>query len=271
MKHTIRRTIQWACTGAVLIAAASFAADQAPPAVPAPAPAAPAPAPAPPPAMTDEQASYFFGMNLGETLHTIGLGSEVRSEAVMKGLKEGLQGRKATNEEKKQVQEYVHTAMLASGERNKAAAKDFLAANGSKKGVVTTESGLQYKIVKPGDAKAPPVGANDEVVVNYRGKLLDGTEFDSSFTKGVPFTTGVNGVIKGWQEALVLMKPGESVVLWIPPELAYGANPRPGIPANSLLTFDVDLISAKAKEGASALPAQPKLQIPPPPKPSTTQ
>ena len=113
----------------------------------------------------------------------------------------------------------------------------------------TTASGLQYKVLVPGDAKAPPIAATDEVTVNYRGKLLDGTEFDSSYTRGTPATFPVNGVIKGWQEALVLMKPGAKWELYVPPELGYGANPRPGIPANSLLIFDVDLISAKSNGG----------------------
>ena len=81
--------------------------------------------------------------------------------------------------------------------------------------------------------------------MNYSGKLIDGTEFDSSYSRGTPATFGVSGVIKGWQEALVLMKPGAKWELYVPPELAYGANPRPGIPANSLLIFDVELLSAK--------------------------
>ena len=100
-------------------------------------------------------------------------------------------------------------------------------------------------MLAPGDAKAPPIAATDQVTVNYVGKLIDGTEFDSSYTRGTPATFGVSGVIKGWQEALVLMKPGAKWELYVPPELAYGANPRPGIPANSLLIFDVELLSAK--------------------------
>jgi FKBP-type peptidyl-prolyl cis-trans isomerase len=91
------------------------------------------------------------------------------------------------------------------------------------------------------------------VTVQYRGKLLDGTEFDSTYTRGAPATFAVNGVIPGWQEALVLMKPGSKWQLFVPPELAYGANPKPGIPGGSLLIFDVELLSVKS----SAAPAAP--------------
>ena len=140
--------------------------------------------------------------------------------------------------------------MLASAARNKTAAQDFLTKNGHEKGVQTTASGLEYKVIKAGDAKAPPIGATDEVTVNYRGKLIDGTEFDSSYSHGSPATFPANGVIKGWQEALVLMKPGAVWDLYVPPDLAYGANPRPGIPANSVLIFNLEVLSVKPKQAA---------------------
>jgi FKBP-type peptidyl-prolyl cis-trans isomerase len=145
--------------------------------------------------------------------------------------------------------------MQAAGARNKTAAAEFLAKNGQKKGVQTTASGLQYKVTKPGDEKAPAIAATDEVTVNYRGKLIDGTEFDSSFSHGSPATFPVRGVIKGWQEALVLMKPGASFELYVPPELGYGPQPKPNIPANSLLIFDVDILSVKAKTEPATAPA----------------
>src|SRR5260221_14284364 len=150
--------------------------------------------------------------------------------------------------------------MAESLGRNQAAAKDFLAKNGQEKGVKTTADGLQYKVLIPGDAKAPAVAPSDEVTVNYRGKLLDGSEFDSSYARGQPATFKVNGVIKGWQEALVLMKPGAKWQLFVPPELAYGPRSQQKIPSNSLLIFDVNVVSAEA---ANAPPKAPPGTQPP--------
>jgi len=93
--------------------------------------------------------------------------------------------------------------------------------------------------------------------VQYRGKLLDGSEFDSTYTRGTPASFQVNGVIPGWQEALVLMKPGAKWQLFVPPELAYGANPKPGIPGGSLLIFDVELVSVKSSGAPGARGAPP--------------
>jgi FKBP-type peptidyl-prolyl cis-trans isomerase len=264
MKQTIRQTIRIACTAAAVFAAAPLLAqapnqaappqNQAGPSgrTPSAGPAMRPPAAAP---ITDEQASYLFGLTFGEQLHTVGVAGQVAPDAVMRGVKEALQGKQSTPAERQQIQEYVKTAMQAAGERNKTAAADFLAKNGSKKGVQTTASGLQYKVIKAGDGKAPAITATDEVTVNYRGKLIDGTEFDSSYTRGAPANFQVGGVIKGWQEALLLMKPGASYELYIPPELAYGPQPRPAIPANSLLIFDVDLLSVKPKPAESPAPA----------------
>jgi FKBP-type peptidyl-prolyl cis-trans isomerase FklB len=209
-------------------------------------------APPAPAAITDEQASYLFGLTFGEQLHTIGVAGQVAPDAVMRGVKEALQGKQSTPAERQQIQQYVKVSMQGAADRNKTASADFLAKNGSKKGVQTTASGLQYKVMKPGDGKAPPIAATDEVTVNYRGKLIDGTEFDSSYSRGTPANFQVGGVIKGWQEALVLMKPGASYELYVPPELGYGSQPRPGIPANSLLIFDVELLSVKPKTAAPA-------------------
>jgi FKBP-type peptidyl-prolyl cis-trans isomerase FklB len=221
--------------------------------------AAPRPATEP---LTDDQASYLFGLTFGEQLHVIGVGAQVAPDAVMRGVKEGLQGKQSTTAQKQQIQEYVKTAMQAAAEHNKTAATDFLAKNGAKKGVQTTASGLQYKVIKAGDAKAPAVAASDEVTVNYRGKLLDGTEFDSSYSRGTPATFQVGGVIKGWQEALVLMKPGANYELYVPPDLAYGAQARPTIPANSLLIFDVELLSVKPRAAAPAAAPSPSPATP---------
>jgi FKBP-type peptidyl-prolyl cis-trans isomerase len=255
----------------ILLAIAPLAGAQNPstaPATPPAPPTAPA-APAAPaaPTLSNEQASYLFGLTFGEQLHSIGLSNEVMTDAVMRGMKEAMQGKKSTPAERQQVQDYVRASIGALAARNKTAAQEFLARNGHEKGVKTTASGLQYKVLAAGDAKAAAISATDEVTVNYRGKLLDGTEFDSSYTKGVPATFGLSGVIKGWQEGLVMMKPGAKWVLYVPPELAYGANARPLIPANSLLIFDVEVISAKASTGMPPGGAPPIRRPPPPTTP----
>jgi FKBP-type peptidyl-prolyl cis-trans isomerase FklB len=281
MKQTTRRTIRCTAAGAMLLLA-SLAGAQNPAVQPPPRPAAPPPSPAGPPVppgppappkLTNEQASYLFGLTFGEQLRGIGAGSDLVPDTIEKGLKEGLQGKKSTSLEKQQVQEYVRSVVLEVAARNKTAAEEFLAKNGHEKGVQTTASGLQYKVVKVGDPKADPITATDQVTVNYRGKLLDGSEFDSSYARGVPATFPVGGVIKGWQEALTLMKPGAQWVLYVPPELAYGSNPRPGIPGNSLLIFDVELLGVKPKPAAAAPapgapPAPPAASKPATPPPS---
>jgi FKBP-type peptidyl-prolyl cis-trans isomerase FklB len=253
MKQPTCRLLKHTYGFVLLLAAAPLAGAQTPPATPPTA--APAPAPTPP-ALSKEQAGYLFGLTFGEQLHSIGIGTDVTPESIDRGLKDGLGGKKSTPAERQQVQEFARASMLAQGAHNKTASDEFLARNGKEKGVTTTPSGLQYKVLAAGDAKAPAITAADQVTVNYRGKLLDGTEFDSSFSRGTPATFPVGGVIKGWQEALVLMKPGAKWQLFVPPELAYSANPRPGIPSNSLLVFDVEVLSAKSN-GAASSPGAP--------------
>jgi FKBP-type peptidyl-prolyl cis-trans isomerase len=136
-----------------------------------------------------------------------------------------------------------------AAESNAAEGKAFLEKNKSAEGVKTTASGLQYIVVQEGTGKTP--GLNDTVKANYTGTLINGTKFDSSVDRGQPAEFPVSGVIKGWTEALQMMKVGGKVKLFIPPELGYGASARPGIPANSVLVFDVELVdvSAPAKAG----------------------
>jgi FKBP-type peptidyl-prolyl cis-trans isomerase FklB len=255
MKQPTYRLLKHTYGFVFLLVAAPLAGAQTPPTPPASPPATPptaAPAPAPtPPALSKEQAGYLFGLTFGEQLHSIGIGTDVTPESIDRGLKDGLGGKKSTPAERQQVQEFARASMVAQGAHNKTAAEEFLSRNSKEKGVTTTPSGLQYKVLAAGDAKAPAITAADQVTVNYRGKLLDGTEFDSSFSRGMPATFPVGGVIKGWQEALVLMRPGAKWQLFVPPELAYGANPRPGIPSNSLLVFDVEVLSAKSNGAAS--------------------
>ena len=148
----------------------------------------------------------------------------------------------------------------AAAAKNKADGEAFLAANKSKEGVVTTDSGLQYKTIKEGDGPSP--AATDTVTVNYKGTLIDGKEFDSG--NGISFP--LNGVIKGWTEGLQLMKAGGSTRFFIPSDLAYGPSGPPNIGPNSTLIFDVDLISIKGKEQAAAKPATPAAPVDPDPK-----
>lgn len=137
--------------------------------------------------------------------------------------------------------------MKVAGEKNEKEGKEFLAKNASAPGVKALPSGLQYKVVKDGTGESPK--PTDTVVAHYRGALLDGTEFDSSFKRGQPAEFPLQGVIKGWQEALVLMKPGAKWELVIPPDLAYGDNGAgPKIGPKATLKFDVELISVKAKK-----------------------
>ena len=146
------------------------------------------------------------------------------------------------------------------GDVNHTAAKSFLAENGKKKDIVTTASGLQYKVLAPGSGDSPK--STDQVTVNYRGTLLDGTEFDSSYKRGQPASFPVNGVIPGWQEALILMKPGAKWQLFVPPNLAYDLDSPPAIPPGSLLVFDVELLSVKPPQPQSSQ-VQPQIQPPP--------
>ncbi len=218
-----------------LVLPAAVRADATSPAAPAATPV-PASTPAPPPA-------YTVGLQVGEGMHRAGLNSDFDIDSFVRGIKDALAGRVVTPEDRERLNQYMtemHNSLIT---RNHTAARDFLAKNAAAKGVVTTTSGLQYKILAAGDPKAASPAATDKVVVHYRGKLLDGTEFDSSYGRGTPATFQVNGVIKGWQEALVLMKPGAKWQLFIPPELAYDTNSRPPIPPGSLLLFDVELIS----------------------------
>lgn len=202
-------------------------------------------APAP---LSNEQAGYLFGLTFGEQLRGIGVTDQISPKDIARGVQDGLQGKKSTPADRQQVQEFARAMITAQQARNQKAALDFLGANRAKPDVKTTASGLQYKVLAPGDEKAPAITANDQVTVNYRGTLIDGSEFDSSYAHGKPVTFPVNGVIRGWQEALVMMKPGAKWELYVPPELAYGPQPRPGIPANSLLIFQIELISAKAPD-----------------------
>jgi len=268
-------------TAAVLLAAgtmlvANGSAQQTPAATTPTSPAATTPkTPAKKPATATKSAatapalttrkqkfSYALGMNIGQ-----GLGSNLKKQGievdwtlVAQGLKDVVSDGKTrlTDEEMKKVLTEVQNEVRAqqqekmkeASDKNKTEGEAFLAANKSKEGVVTLPSGLQYKILTEG--KGPKPTAADTVVCNYRGTLINGTEFDSSYKRGEPATFPVGGVIKGWTEALQLMPVGSKWQLFIPSSLAYGERPDPrsGIEPNATLIFEVELISIQEKPKA---------------------
>jgi FKBP-type peptidyl-prolyl cis-trans isomerase len=205
--------------------------------------------------LTNPEASYLFGINAGDQMRAAGINDKITQDEFTRGVKDGLAGKFLTPADQQRMRAFIMAVQQAAGAHNKAAAQEFLAKNALEKGVKTTASGLQYRILIPGDAQAPSPAPNDEVTVHYRGKLLNGTEFDSSYARGKPVTFTVGGVIKGWQEALALMKPGSKWQLFIPPELAYDMRSQQGIPAGSLLIFDVELLGVKPPAAPAAAPA----------------
>jgi FKBP-type peptidyl-prolyl cis-trans isomerase FklB len=140
-------------------------------------------------------------------------------------------------------QNELNAEKLAAGAENQAAGEKFLEENSDREGVVVLDSGLQYRIVKAGTGESPT--ETDTVTVHYRGRLLDGTEFDSSYGRGQPTELGVGQVIPGWQEALQLMPVGSKWEVWIPASLAYGSQGAGSIGPNETLHFDIELIEIK--------------------------
>ena len=212
-----------------------------------------------------EKFSYALGMNLGTSLHKQGV--EVDPVLVGQGLRAALAGGKTllTAEEAQAALMAVQNdlrkkqmdKMAVAGEANKKEGDAFLTANKAKEGVTALPSGLQYKILKAGTGPKP--AASDTVVCNYRGTLINGTEFDSSYKRGQPATFPVSGVIKGWTEALQLMPVGSKWQLVIPSGLAYGERGAGGdIGPNATLIFEVELMSIQEKKAEDAKPAEEK-------------
>jgi len=215
-------------------------------------PGAPAANPADPLSTTAGQASYAIGMNIGNSIKNDGL--DVNLQALVAGIADAMAGNKSKltdAQAQAAVQEFV-TAMQArqadrmksAGDKNKRDGEAFLASNKQKQGVVTLPSGLQYMVIKAGNGKQPKL--TDTVTTHYHGTLIDGTVFDSSVERGEPATFSVGGVIRGWTEALQLMKVGDKWRLFVPSELAYGPrSPSPEIGPNSVLVFDVELLNVE--------------------------
>jgi FKBP-type peptidyl-prolyl cis-trans isomerase FklB len=212
-----------------------------------------------------DRESYSIGFQVGTSIKNDGV--EIDLDLLMQGLKDAIEGtqprlsqeemtrlitdlRKVTREaQQKKIQEL--------GVKNLKEGEAFLAENQKKEGVKTTGSGLQYRILKEGDGPLPK--ATDTVSVHYKGSFIDGKEFHSSYERGTPEKFQVSGVIKGWTEALQLMKVGSKWQIFVPPELAYGqSSPGARIPPNSALVFEIDLLSIEQEQPpAGAVKPQP--------------
>jgi FKBP-type peptidyl-prolyl cis-trans isomerase FklB len=207
-----------------------------------------------------DKQSYAIGLNVGKSLHRDDI--DIDPKIVVQGMQDALADGKLllTDDQIKtvmtdlqnQVRQKQEEKRQALAESNKKDGAAFLAANATKPGVVTLPSGLQYKVLTPGSGPKPT--AADSVVCNYRGTLLDNTEFDSSYKRGQPMTFPVSGVIKGWTEALQLMPVGSKWQLVVPADLAYGERAQgPGGP-NATLVFEVELLSIQPKAQPAATP-----------------
>ncbi|MBN8715893.1 MAG: FKBP-type peptidyl-prolyl cis-trans isomerase [Xanthomonadales bacterium] len=195
-----------------------------------------------------EQVSYAIGMAMGKRLSEIK--DEVNTDTVVKALRTQMSGGKAliTEAQAQQImqgfgqrmQAKQIAKMMEEAKANLEKGEKFLAENAKKPGVITTASGLQYQVITEG--KGPKPAANDGVKVNYKGSLLDGTEFDSSYKRGEPAVLPLQGVIPGWAEGLQLMPVGSKYKFWIPAKLAYGEQAPPMIGPNQVLEFEVELL-----------------------------
>ncbi|MHB1025443.1 MAG: FKBP-type peptidyl-prolyl cis-trans isomerase [Desulfobacteria bacterium] len=230
----MNRRLAMAMCGVVALSGAAFAAD------------------APKLKGDKEKLSYSIGMDIGGNLKRGSV--DVDPDLLVRGLKDSYGGGKTVlseDEARNTIATYqkARTAKQAEAkvklsEKNKADGEKFLAENAKKKGVKSLPSGLQYMEITPGKGKSPK--ASDTVTVHYKGTLIDGTEFDSSYKRGQPATFPVSGVIPGWIEALQLMKEGAKWRLFIPSNLAYGERGAGrDIGPNATLIFEVELISVK--------------------------
>ncbi len=210
-----------------------------------------------------DRVSYSMGVDIGTTFKKQGV--DVNPEILMRGLKDGVSGATPlmTEEQRETTMRQYTKAMIEKQNsinqelavKNSAAGEKFLAENKAKDGVKTTASGLQYKVLKEGSGPMPK--ETDTVVTHYRGTLLNGTEFDSSYKRNEPTSFPVNRVIKGWTEALQMMKAGSKYQLFIPASLAYGERGAQsgGIGPNETLIFEVELLEVKPAPGQDALGA----------------
>jgi FKBP-type peptidyl-prolyl cis-trans isomerase len=204
----------------------------------------------------EDKISYAIGQDMGNTLKQ--LDTKLDLAMVYRGIQDVMDTSLDSSktllkpEERQKAMELLMTRIREgrakkdslAGLENVNKANAFLAKNKAEKGVITTATGLQYMIIQEGAGASPKV--TDQVTAHYVGTLLDGTEFDNSTKRGQPITFPLTGVIPGWQELLPLMKVGQKVKCWVPPQLGYGARSAGRIPSNSLLIFEIELIDTKA-------------------------
>ena len=198
--------------------------------------------------------SYSVGYQVGGDF--LRQGNDINPEVLLKGIQDAMDGNEPLMSKKemrttltnlqKSVAEAQKQKMLERAEINLAAGKAFLAENRKKDGITTLPSGLQYKVLNKGSGKTP--GETDTVTVHFKGTLINGAEFDSSYKREKPATFPVNGVIDGWTEALLMMKEGAKWQLFVPPELAYSDKRAGSIEPNSTLIFEVELLEVKHAE-----------------------
>ena len=198
-----------------------------------------------------DKESYSLGYQFGQGLKAQGL--DINLEAYSSGIKDALSGtnpqlsqeeiQKTISEIQKRVMAAREKGLKEVTAKNLSESKIFLEENKKKEGIKTLPSGLQYKVLTEGSGKTPR--ATDQVTVNYKGTLINGSEFDNSYKRGNPTTFQLGKVIKGWMEALQLMKEGSKWQLFIPPELGYGERGAGPVPPNSVLIFEVELLAIK--------------------------
>jgi len=203
------------------------------------------------PSSMEQKFSYGVGFQIAEDLKQRGV--DVDLDVMLQAIRDVFSGaplKVSIDDMRAAFDDYRDKQMEArkvTAEKNKKAGTDFLAGNKKEKGVTELPSGLQYKIIREGEGKKPL--ASDTVTVNYRGTLINGEEFDSSYKRGMPATFPVDGVIKGWQEALPLMKEGSKWQIYVPADLAYGLQGAgANIGPNETLIFDIELLNIKGSE-----------------------
>jgi FKBP-type peptidyl-prolyl cis-trans isomerase len=206
-----------------------------------------APAAGAKPESLKDRSSYAFGVNLVAVARQNGI--ELDEEYFVRGIRDALADKlvmtteeiqTALKEQEQELEKRRKAELVAQGTKYKMEGDAFFAENTKREGVVTLPSGLQYMVMREGTGPTPK--ETDRVKVHYRGKLLGGHEFDSSYNRGEPSIIPVNGVIAGWKEALRLMPVGSQWKLWIPPQLAYGKEGKGGIGPNATLVFEVELL-----------------------------
>jgi FKBP-type peptidyl-prolyl cis-trans isomerase len=200
-----------------------------------------------------DQVSYTIGAQFGKSLKSQNL--DLDSKQVGSGITDGLKDKSLLLSEDEmqaammKLTEQRQLDMKADAEKNKGIADAFLVKNKTVDGIKVTASGLQYKILEDGKGASPK--GDDVVVVNYKGTLIDGKEFDSSYKRNMPAEFPLKGVIPGWTEGLQLMRKGGKAMFIVPPELGYGDRARQNIPSNSVLIFEVELLDVKAPTAAA--------------------